>query len=282
MRYFLGHLVFVLIYLTQFTHGATCYNQAGSPQGSNVQPCNSTTNTGACCNVAGGDIRTESGLCMRQGEIPGFLYQDACTDSQWGSECPNFCPSMYSDMRSDPYPTDKMLEKQNGPWVVLQCSDDPAPGSWCCTEPGENAWLENIFHWLIFWNSGGSNCCSDSSQVFTTNVGALIIPTSTMSATVATTTGTSAPSTALDCPKDKSATIGGSIGGALGAALLATLGLLFWRERTRPKLSEQWPSADAAPAMISKDDASRAEMSSWNASNPTTEAHELQGLMRDQ
>lgn len=67
-----------------------CYSQTGSPTGSIV--CNSTANTGACCNIDNGDICTTSGLCLRQDSIPGFLYQDDCTDSNWGSTCPDFCP----------------------------------------------------------------------------------------------------------------------------------------------------------------------------------------------
>jgi hypothetical protein len=73
------------------TSTATCYSQTGTPQGSNMIPCNSTANTGACCNVGGGDICTSAGLCLWQGDVPGFFYQDSCTDSTWGPTCPQFC-----------------------------------------------------------------------------------------------------------------------------------------------------------------------------------------------
>lgn len=59
------------------------------------QPCNTSAsvNPGACCNIQGGDICTEGGLCMRQSTLPGFFYQDGCTDVNNDVKlCPQFCP----------------------------------------------------------------------------------------------------------------------------------------------------------------------------------------------
>lgn len=48
-----------------------------------------------------------------------------------------------------------------------------------------------------------------------------------------TTTQTS-NATGAACPKDSTTVIGASVGASLGVALLASLMVLFWREKTRP------------------------------------------------
>lgn len=199
----------LLLALTLLTPSlaTTCYTQTGNSK--SWTPCNSTTNTGACCDIAGGDVCSTSGLCYSQ-SIPGFIYQAGCTDSNWGSSCPDFCP-----------------EKTDGPWNVHQCNDLPEPGTWCCRLPGAD------------------DCCTNATQVFTTDIGALMIATAkaVVSVSSSTSTVTSAATTTggvsgqgASCSKEKSDTAPfAAVGAALGVALLASLGVLFWRERTRPR-----------------------------------------------
>ena len=85
-----------LLYLISLSSAQQCYSQTGSPLGPTYQPCNSSSSMfpGACCNIGGGDICTEFGLCLRQGWLPGFFYQDGCTDPMDDKKtCPQFCPS---------------------------------------------------------------------------------------------------------------------------------------------------------------------------------------------
>ncbi|KAH6663010.1 hypothetical protein B0J14DRAFT_662376 [Halenospora varia] len=106
--------VLYIHYLFHLSSAATpkCYDQSGGELPSSFQPCNSPINPGACCNdITGGrgDLCTSAGLCLRQAVAPGFLYQDGCTDKEWGSGCPNFCPGN-SDV----------------PMLLQQCNDKPA------------------------------------------------------------------------------------------------------------------------------------------------------------
>jgi hypothetical protein len=46
------------------------------------------------------------------------------------------------------------------------------------------------------------------------------------------------------CPKDSTAVVGAGLGASLGVAFLASLGMLFWRERTRPKVPKDRASQE--------------------------------------
>lgn len=108
--------------------------------------------------------------------------------------------------------------------LVVQSCTDKGTGTWCCRGEGE------------------ASCCNEA---FETDVGVLLLPTVTMSASQTTaTTSLASNSPSLTCSsscpqptKDNSTVVGGAVGGVLGAALLASLGTLAWRERTRPKHS---------------------------------------------
>lgn len=110
----------------------------------------------------------------------------------------------------------------NSQSVVQSCSDT-GTGTWCCRAEGE------------------ASCCSNA---FETDVGVLLLPTVTISVSgtvTAASIGSNSPSATCSssvCPqpgKDKSGVVGGAVGAVLGVALLASLGMLAWRERTRPK-----------------------------------------------
>jgi hypothetical protein len=113
--------------------------------------------------------------------------------------------------------------------MVLQtCSDTSSStgGTWCCREPG------------------ASDCCSNS---FLANVGVLLRETQSITTvntatatpsgivqTVTVTTTQTSDATGAACPNDSTTVIGASVGASLGVILLASLMVLFWREKTRP------------------------------------------------
>lgn len=91
-------LIQVCLLFPSLVYAQACYSQLGMLRpGDRV--CNSTTNSGACCNVPNGDVFTTSGLCLRQDASPGFLYQDSCADAKWGDSCPNYCSGKISRTR---------------------------------------------------------------------------------------------------------------------------------------------------------------------------------------
>lgn len=118
----------------------------------------------------------------------------------------------------------------------------------------------------------------------TTISGSVFVSTATITATVTTTTGspdaspnanalsTSATGPAYTpypgtCPKDSTAVVGAGVGASLGVAFLAALGLLFWRERTRPKFGDgAYPEMRQSPEMLLR--VSRTESGRWATGTP--------------
>ena len=110
-------------------------------------------------------------------------------------------------------------------WDVLPCY----PGVYCCRPEGDF-----------------SNCCNNQTALVTRDLGTLILPQSTQSASssgmatgttstlasmsVPTTSGsmTAGPNTkyGCGCPSGPSAAVGGAVGGVLGAGLLLSLGVI--------------------------------------------------------
>jgi hypothetical protein len=78
----------ILLSVSQFANCQTCYWPNGENSG--YQQCSS--NGGACCyytDDAHHDPCFSNGLC--QSMFFGYIYRGACTDSNWGSSCPNVC-----------------------------------------------------------------------------------------------------------------------------------------------------------------------------------------------
>ncbi|RJE18531.1 hypothetical protein PHISCL_09135 [Aspergillus sclerotialis] len=192
--------------------------QRRQSQNSNWQPCNSTDNPNACCSIGTGDICTTAGLCLRQDTYAnGWWYQDGCTNQDWDG-CPNMCPGTLDDA-----------------WELVACDSQNTPGVWCCREPGNT-----------------DNCCTNQSAVTTTNIGKVVLPTVTISGTA---TGTVPPATGIlvtvtstptsgsgsdssACSNNSVVAVGAGTGVSLGVMLLASIAVLIWREKTRPKIQE--------------------------------------------
>lgn len=96
-RFFVHSLVLIFNFM-HVCFGA-CYARDGTILTGGYLPCDSTASESACCLLDEGDggpadICTTAGLCYRQDGIPGFLYQNGCTDKSWASpNCPKFCNS---------------------------------------------------------------------------------------------------------------------------------------------------------------------------------------------
>jgi hypothetical protein len=93
-------VIIAVLFSISSSFAAICYSTAGQVlDPTSYFPCDNTTVFSSCCllyqqNGGPGDVCTSAGLCLRQDTMPGFFYQDGCTDKSWASTyCPKFCMS---------------------------------------------------------------------------------------------------------------------------------------------------------------------------------------------
>ena len=145
-----------------------------------------------------------TGFCYSQDTgYSGFIFQDACTDQDWGStECPRFCNSLESMSYCLIISTDLAAEADTG-YFLLPC---PAKGGgqWCCSQSGED-------------------CCDSASSV---SMPALPTSTSTSSSSTFPTTATAAPTNtggSEECSDLQIIPVGAGVGVSLGACFLGAI-----------------------------------------------------------
>jgi hypothetical protein len=114
--------------------------------------------------------------------------------------------------------------------MVLQTCND-TQGTWCCREPGASDCCGNSF-------SANIGVLLRETQSITTVTASTATPSGIVQTVTVTTTQTS-DATWVACPKDSTTVVGASVGASLGVALLASLMVLFWREKTRPAREQQ-------------------------------------------
>jgi len=81
------------------------------------------------------------------------------------------------------------------------------------------------------------------------------------------------------CPKDSTVAVGAGVGASLGVAFLASLGILFWRERTRPKASNDAASQEflnSNPLLIDGKSARVGQLPHYHQNQNQAQVHELQ------
>ena len=81
----------LLTLLISLTTARTCYHPDKSIAASNV-PCTSDS-TSFCCDS--GAICMTNGYCIGVGSQPYLLFRGACTDQDWGDDCPSHCGNSF-------------------------------------------------------------------------------------------------------------------------------------------------------------------------------------------
>jgi len=123
--------------------------------------------------------------------------------------------------------------------MVLQTCND-TEGTWCCREPGASDCCSNSFSANIgvLLRETQSIIAVTATTVIPSSVVQTVTMTTTQAVTVTTTQTSDA--TGAACPNDSTTIVGASVGASLGVALLASLIMLFWREKTRPTGEQQY------------------------------------------
>jgi hypothetical protein len=164
------------------------------------QPCNNNTAANSyapCCELTGGDICLDSGLCMVSvsSSWDRLFWANACTDPTGRSgNCQQICPGRNASI-----------------YQLFPCTN----GLWCCSA-----------------GNSGVDCCD---AAFTLAVGQVIQPSASVassnsgqcSATSTTSpsqqTCVTSPISSSSCPKNNTTAVGASLGAVLGVTLVGAV-----------------------------------------------------------
>ncbi|PWY69043.1 hypothetical protein BO94DRAFT_527598 [Aspergillus sclerotioniger CBS 115572] len=208
-----------LTLLISLTTARTCYHPDKSIATSNV-PCTSDSTT-FCCDS--GAICMTNGYCIGVGSQPYLLFRGACTDQDWGDNCPSHC--------ANKNPT-------GGAPIIGIGSDSSGNSKYCCGFQVKN---------------NGSSECVDGDTAFTLDDGEMIlgkaalenVTSSSSSSATSTSTGTMSTATVVEtmcsasdngshCGTSNATAVGAGVGVPLGVlAVSAAIWALWERGRRR-------------------------------------------------
>jgi len=195
--------LFSILYLVSNTIAtASCYDNQGAlaPQ---FQPCNNNTaanSYASCCQLTGGDICLDSGLCLVSFSVAWdrLIWADACTDPTGRSgNCQQICTGRNASV-----------------YQLIPCPN----GLWCCTA-----------------GNSGVDCCD---AAFALTLGQVVQPSGSVASNsgqcsaTSTATSTTSPSqqtcttcsiSSSSCPKNNTTAVGASLGAVLGVTLVAAI-----------------------------------------------------------
>ncbi|OOF99039.1 hypothetical protein ASPCADRAFT_127613 [Aspergillus carbonarius ITEM 5010] len=206
----------LLTLLISLTTARTCYHPDKSIAASNV-PCTSDS-TSFCCDS--GAICMTNGYCIGVGSQPYLLFRGACTDQDWGDDCPSHC--------ANKNPT-------GGAPIIGIGSDSSGNAQYCCGFQVKN---------------NGSSECVDGDTAFTLDDGEMILgraalenvtstssssstSTRTMSTATVVETTCSASNNEPHCGTSNATAVGAGVGVPLGVLAVSAVVWALWERGRR-------------------------------------------------
>ncbi|TVY25062.1 hypothetical protein LHYA1_G007344 [Lachnellula hyalina] len=240
----------ILLLLSSYFTPTTCSanDSCFFPNGGLANSYTACSSTGAshssCC--IDGDVCTSAGYCVSNSK--GYVYRGACTDSDWGNPCPDYCLANTNSQQADLGFPLVGKDGNSSAVKVIACNAADDDGTWCCAYDGNccasETWAPVFGTVLAGETTSSTRASSTSSAAFSASHTAGAYPSPSSAAAVGIIvnrspatcqTGTSPTSN----PNNKTATIvGASVGVPLGLLAL-TCAILFIIERNKRKSMER-------------------------------------------